>query len=298
MKSVLTLRTPCVLGALAIALAIAAPTTVPVAAAQEQPRQPGFGPGRCGPIDSGYTEAAKATGGQVFTFSPSELAIAAPLFADVAMAGDKPLLLALEPTAAGVASPVSFAVDRSVRRLIIHALFDGKGGTLDLLSPDNAAVEASERVKDARLACSRMLTVERPDPGVWRGNAVPTERFWLRVFAETDFDLASAEFVDRRSRSPQDIPQKIAGQPVAGRPATLRALLRGPSMKSYEFALISDQGETLVTVAMTQDAFGSFEGTVDVPSGPFRLTVTGVDDAGMRYQRSSRTPFIPQPPQQ
>jgi hypothetical protein len=241
-------------------------------------------------VDDAYVKTAAATGGQVLLVGPTETAGADEL-AITAGVGNRPLVLAASESAAGVAGELPVPVDRSVRRLVITAMFDATGGTLDLTSPDGAPVEASERVSDARLHCGRVVIVDRPDPGLWRAHFIPSGRFWLRVFAESDLDLTDVAFVEPRTGPGLRLPRKAHGSPLAGRPATLRAYVSGPDLVPREFTLLSDQAKPLSTAPLKEAADGSWTGIIDVPSEPFRLAVTGVDAAGVRYQRSSRQIF-------
>lgn len=276
----------------AIATTSAASATVRSAAAPVSQRS--FGPGRCGPVDPAFAGLANATGGQVILLSPSEPEAASSVAIRASVitgSSDTALLVSATGTASDVAGPRSFAVDGSARRLVITSTFDNTGGTLEVFGPDEAAVEANERTQDARLNCGRTLIIDRPDAGVWRASLSPTGRFWLRVHAVSDFDLMTAEFVESGGPLTHGGTFKIAGQPVAGRPATLSVGVFGPAMKSYEFALLSEQGRVITQVTPTQVGERSWEGTVDVPAEPFRVAVSGVDQSGMRYQRSSKLPF-------
>jgi von Willebrand factor A domain-containing protein 7 len=249
--------------------------------------QRAFGPGHCGPVDPAYAEGANATGGQLFLMSPSEMPAGELISATVENA---PVLLRATGTAAGTASALSLPVDASTRRLVISAMFDNTGGALDVRAPDGAAVAANDRVVDTQLNCGRIISIDRPDAGVWRANVSPTGQFWLVVYAVSDLDLIRPEFVGGGSPG-SDGPLKIAGSPVVGRPATLRAQVTGPAMKSYEFVLLSAEGQPIKNVTLARASNGAWEGTFDLPSEPFRLAVTGEDQSGTRYQRSSRVPF-------
>ena len=135
-----------------------------------------FGPGRCGPVDPALSGLASATGGQMFLMSPSDMAAAKPAVDAMVTAGDRTatLLLSAAGTTGDAAEPISFVVDPTVRRLIITAMFDGTGGTLQVLAPDATTVEANEQIQDTRMACGRTLLIERPDAGVWQAAPLPS----------------------------------------------------------------------------------------------------------------------------
>jgi hypothetical protein len=218
------------------------------------------GAGRCGPMDAGDPQAT--------------------------------LLLSVSGAAGGFVGPHSFAVDETIRRLVVTAAFEGTGGTLDLLAPDGNGVQANERTKDTRSACGRTVVIEGPQQGLWRLTPAPAGRFQLRVHAVSDFTLATAEFVDRSD--PLAGSFKLAGQPVVGRPATLSVAATGPPMQSYEFGLLSEQGRVIEQVTLTEIGEQQWEGTVNVPAEPFRVAISGKDQSGMPYQRWSREPIRPE----
>jgi hypothetical protein len=273
--------------ALTVLAAAAAVTSVPIRGAQLPNAQRGARSDRCGPADNAYLELESATGGQVYIGHPAEMAASA--LAATAMVGRRPLLLGVDQLTAGTAGALSFPVDGSIRRLVITAMFEGTGGTLDLRQPDDAAVEASDRVQDERSTCSRILIVERPPAGMWRGSVAPTGRYWIRVFAESDLELADIAFVENAGQAGQ--PPKRVLNPMVGRAISVQADVRGPAMSSYEFALVSEDGAPLQNVAVTRTAAGSWEGSFITPSLPFRVTVRGTDAAGVPYQRSSEQLF-------
>jgi len=255
-----------------------------------------FGPGRCGPVDPAFAELSAATGGQMFLLSPSEMETAGPAIAAATATSanrDSALLVSAFGTASDAVEPLSFAVDGSIRRVVITAMFDSTGGTLAVAAADGAPIEANDHIQDARLNCGRILVVDRPAAGAWQANASPTGRFWLRVQAVTGFDLAAAEFVASGDPQPRSEMVKLAGQPVAGGSAVLSVDVRGPAMKSYDFALVSEGGRVIKQVALAQVGEQRWQGSIDVPAEPFRVAVSGVDESGARYQRLSKSPFHP-----
>jgi len=81
---------------------------------------------------------------------------------------------------------------------------------------------------------------------------------------------------------------KIPGQPLAGREQTLQATVSG-ALRSADFRLISAVGDTIQTVAMKQAGSDpedhEFFGSLTLPRQPFRLAVSGLDAAGLPFQR-------------
>jgi hypothetical protein len=78
---------------------------------------------------------------------------------------------------------------------------------------------------------------------------------------------------------------KIPGQPVAGQAATLRVQIAEPQPEPPAFVLMSLQGRPIRRVSLTRVDDEEFDGPIDLPSEPFRVSIVGVDQSGAPYQR-------------
>ena len=137
-------------------------------------------------------------------------------------------------------SAFSVPIDSTVRRVTFSATFDGTGGTAAIAMPDGSQVQPRAGVEDTVMNCGRALSVDAPPAGFeWRVTLQPTNRFWLVVYGRTNVDLLSADFVRPGGRPGHEGLFEINGQPIAGRPATLRVRLSAPDGNAPEFRLIS-----------------------------------------------------------
>lgn len=267
--------------ALAVTLtAFVASTSVPVRTDAQQGRsRRTYGPGQCGPADPTYLHIANETGGQPFFLSPLELPRSAQIMRETS--GDAALVVWASATAAD--RDVLIPIDSTIRRVTIAASFDTKGGTLTLVAP-NGVVDAGV-TEDNVLNCGRVATIDSPPTGVWHARLTASGRFWLTAHARTDLDVVTSEFVREGGRPGHEGLFRIAGQPIAGEPATVRIVLTDDEVKSTQFSFVSEQGNTLGPLDLREAANREFGGRVTLPAEPFRIAVTGLDGTGAAFQR-------------
>jgi len=250
----------------------------------QQPNQSRrFGPGVCGPADPVYLRITNETGGQPFFMSPGEIGKSALVMS--ASSSDDGLILWATGTIADAGQGFTIPVDPSISRLSLSATFDGTGGTFSVVAPDGVTVKASPRTQETVLNCGRLLTIEAPAAGAWRLQVLPTSRFWLIARGRTDLDLLSAEFMRLGGRPGHEGLFKIPGQPVAGQAATLRVQIAEPQPEPPAFVLMSLQGRPIRRVSLARVDDEEFDGQIDLPSEPFRVSIVGVDQSGAPYQR-------------
>ena len=111
----------------------------------------------------------------------------------------------------------------------------------------------------------------------------------MEAEAQSDIHFVSVEFVKEGGRPGHEGLFRIQGQPVAGRPATLEALLSAAATKTTDFRLVTERGETIqklqIRTVSSDRTTLEFVGSLEVPKVPFRVAVTGRDANGQRYQR-------------
>ena len=243
-----------------------------------------YGPGVCGPADPTYIKAAMMTGGQPFFLSSAEISKSGHI---MTASSQSELML----WAAGDGTkryPVH--IDSSVRRASFSATFDNTGGTLTVVSPDGVTIQPGDKIEDSVLSCGRVVTIDSPAAGSWQLTVVPSGRFWLLAHAKTDLSIVSTEFVAPGGRPGHEGLFKIPGMPFAGRPAMLQVSLTS-TPKRPVFHLVSIDGQILEAIALEPESDNEFIGPVSLPDRPFRLMVSGVDEAGTAFQRIFPTLF-------
>jgi von Willebrand factor A domain-containing protein 7 len=272
---------------LVAALAFGVSTPLVTSDAQTDPQQNRsrqFGPRACGPADPTYIRIANETGGQPFFLGPTEVAESAHIMRESSL-GSREMILWASGLSERAGREFAVPIDSSVQRFTIAASFDRQGGTLNVIAADGTVNARPQGSEETILNCAHVLTVDRPATGGWSARIVATGRFWLVVHARSDLSLDKAEFVRASGRPGHTGHFRIEGQPVANRPATLRARTSGAGKRPPAFALISAEGRLLHQLELTQVDEEEFVGPVTLPDGPFRVAAIGTDTSGLPYQR-------------
>jgi hypothetical protein len=283
------------LGILAAAVAMVAVLggTMGRAAADQAGAGRAFGPGRCGPLDASYVRAANTTGGQVFPLGPAEVGAAAPL--TTASFNAETVLWATAPlTSSGEA--IAVPVDGVTSRVAFVFSTDGSIADITFTDPRGTLVTVGTGVDVFSFGCVRGVAVERPAAGEWTVRAAGAGTYWFVVHARSDLGLDAAAFVQVAGRPAHEGLFTIPGQPVAGRPATLRARVTREDVADATFDLVSLSGAGLQSIELSpvtaSPAEEEYVGEIaNLPSIPFRVRVSGRDRTGALYQRVSRPAF-------
>jgi hypothetical protein len=247
-----------------------------------------YGPGVCGPLDPTYVKVATGTGGQPYPISPEEFGRSPGVMSSALF---KELIL----WASGEREhSYLLPVDSTVKRMMLAGTFDGTGGAVTVTAPDGRVVERGAGVEDAALNCGRITIVDTPATGNWQVRMAPTSRFWLTVHANSDLSLTGAEFVERDAGSERGRVVSIEGEPIAGRPATLRVSLAS-GIRNPTFHLVSVDAQPIRTVDLQPSDNDEFIGMIDPPRDAFRVMVIGRDESGSTVQRIKAGLFHAEP---
>ena len=283
------------LGILASAVAMMAVFSGAMGGASADQTESGraFGPGRCGPIDPSYVRVANATGGQVLPLGPTEVGAAAPLM--TASFNAETVLWATAPLASS-GQTIAVPVDGVTSRVAFVLSTNGSIADMTVTDPGGMLVTAGMGVEAFSFGCVRGFAVERPVAGEWTVRAGGAGTYWFVVHARSDLGLDEAAFVQVAGRPAHEGLFKISGQPVAGRPAALRARVTREEVTDATFDLVSMSGERLQAVQLSPVTASSTEeeyvGEIaNLPSVPFRVRVSGRDRTSAVYQRVSRAAF-------
>jgi hypothetical protein len=267
--------------------------TIGRAAADQTGAGRAFGPGHCGPIDASYIRVVNATGGQALPLGPTEVGAAAPLMA--ASFDAETVFWATAPLTSG-GQTIMVPVDGVTSRVAFVLSTDGSIADMTVTDPRGTPVTAGTGVEPFSFGCVRGFAVERPVAGEWTVRAAGGGTYWFVVHARSDLGLDGAAFVRVAGRPAHEGLFEIPGQPVAGRPATLRARVTRKAVTDATFDLVSMTGARLQAVALSPVTASSSEeeyvGEIDnLPSIPFRVRVSGRDRTSAVYQRVSRPAF-------
>ena len=190
----------------------------------------------------------------------------------------------------GKPEAITIPMDSVTKRITFTFSVDTKGNQLKLTQPSGGAItQGSASTEVTELNCGRILTVSSPEAGVWHAEITGTGRYWMEAQAQSDIFFVAVEFVRKGGRPGHEGMFRIPGQPVIEAPATLQASLSASATKTTEFYLVTERGQTIRKLQMhevnSDREFLEFAGSVDLPSVPFRVAVTGRDLSGRQYQR-------------
>jgi hypothetical protein len=252
-------------------------------------RSSAFGPDACGPADPAYIHTANETGGIPMFLQRSEAAKAFHLVRESTRNNVSTVFWATG-TLDGKPQAITIPVDSVTKRITFTFSVDTKGNHLNLTQPSGGAItEGLAGTEDTELNCGRILTVSSPEAGLWHAEVTGTGRYWIEAEAQSDIFFVSVEFVKKGGRPGHEGMFRIQGQPVAGTPATLQASLSATATNTVEFYLVTEGGQTIQKLQMhsvnSDREFLEFAGSVDLPSMPFRVAVTGRDSNDRKYQR-------------
>ena len=283
------------LGIVAVAVATVAvfAGTMGRAAADQTGAGGAFGPDHCGPIDASYVRVAHATGGQALPLGPTEVGAAAPLMA--ASFNAETVFWATAPLTSSEQT-ITVPVDGVTSRVAFVLSTDGSITDVTVTDPRGTPVTAGTGVEPFSFGCVRGFAVERPVAGEWTVRAAGAGMYWLVVHARSDLGLDDAAFVQVAGGPALEALFEIPGQPVAGRPATLRARVTREHVTDATFDLVSMSGARLQAIELSPVTASSTEeesvGEIaNLPGMPFRVRVSGRDRTGAVYQRVSRPAF-------
>jgi len=248
-----------------------------------------FGPDQCGPVDPAYIRTANETGGVPLFLQRNEAVKAMQLMRESTRENVSTVLWASSKLDARIYN-LDVPVDSVTERITFTFSVDTKGTGLVLRGPDGHVVsEGSVGTEDTELNCGRIITVEKPQPGIWQAQVSGSGTFWLEAQAQSEIYFISAEFVKLGGRPGHEGLFKIQGQPLAGEPATLQATVSAAETRTATLSLVSESADVLQNLRMTEGGEErdplEFTGEVPLPGVPFRVAVSGQDTKGMRFQR-------------
>ena len=240
----------------------------------------------CGPADPAYIRTANETGGIPMFLQRSEAAKAFHLVSESTRNNVSTVLWAagsLERQAQVFEVPV----DSLTQRMTFTFSFDTEGNNVTIVAPSRGTITQNSRDTEiTELRCGRIVTVASPDAGNWHVELTGKGRFWVEAQAQSDIHFVDVEFVRAGGRPGHEGWFRIDGQPVAGRPATIRASLSPAGARTVEFYLADERGDAIQTLQLQPlNSTEEFLGTGDLPGMPFRIAVKGLDANGKQYQR-------------
>jgi hypothetical protein len=229
-----------------------------------------------GKVDPVYVQMAEATGGKVLLFHPTELEGAA-LDERASREHDETVFRAAGQIAGEsyeLTVPIDTTIESvyfsvSVQCLQVVTLITPSGQELAIGTPG---------VEYHQFEAIRMFVVPKPAPGVWKVIAAGRGFFSMIVSARTELRLRSVRL---SGTTPGSVPGR-------GKSASLEATIDG-AFREAAFHFVEGNGSLIESLQLNidEDAPGErkYRGSVNRPSGGFRVAVTGLDRSGFPFQR-------------
>lgn len=250
--------------------------------------------GSCSPIDPAYIRGAAETGGQVFLIDRDEVGQLLDLFT-FGLRPDVSRVLTQSIAATSTPSVVTVPVDLNMRAFSV-SVSGGSNIDMRIYRPDGSDATDDENINVTALSTAVIATIDNPVPGEWSIELTGSGELSVSVDGDSQLGLLRAEFVEANL----DIHGgyfPIEGQVIFGEEATIQAIMIGP-VASATFELLTPEGASLGIIDLSQnfpDAVQEYYlGELNPPNEPFRLSVSGVDEAGFTYRRQSPIVFRPQ----
>ncbi len=245
------------------------------------------------PFDPAYARIANDTGGQYFFldfFEAGEIT----RVADAVVRANAVDILSVADALVGTPKSYSIPVDSTLSRVT----FSLSGATsLTLTRPDGTAVQPTDPgVQVISLSTGIVITILNPAPGAWTTAVDGGAQYSFNVLGESTLDLDRFGFVEVAGRPGHQGYFDLPGFPVIGQETTAAAEMSGDfATTTFEFR--DKTGATLGTLSLAPDASGAPDelfGTVQLPTQPFLVYVTGTRTNGERYQRVLAKTIQPQ----
>lgn len=238
---------------------------------------------------------AEDSGGQFFNLPRESDVIEVGRLLPLLAAADLVTIFRAQGNLDDGAKEFAVPVDSTVNLLSV-SVTGGDIGTIALERPSGTQVQSHDHgVSFTKLSSGTIITVEAPEPGMWRLSVPGSGNFTITAQANSPIQPFSFDFGVLATDDPVHLGfVPIPGQPIVGTTLAARARLIGP-FKTAEFRLVDESGETLQTIDLVQgdpdlDA-DDFLGSFPLPSVPFRVAVSGLDKNDEIYERLFPTLF-------
>jgi hypothetical protein len=253
------------------------------AASQAQPPRSGTGWPCGGNVDSSYLRAAEATGGKMWLLQPSELA-GSVADASASRAHEETVFRAAGELAQGeheFSVPLDSTVESAHFFVSVQCL-----DRVSIILPSGDELPSDRAGVEPRLfGAVHLYTVGAPDPGAWKVRVAGRGLFSVIVEARSALALVDVTFLEG------DVPLDA---PRAGVQQRIEARVRGAA-EEVAFQIVTLDASLIEWLDLSlkeemkeeegADFDRTYAGEVTPTGGEFRVSLTGRDTNGFRFQR-------------
>jgi len=252
-------------------------------------QQPQSGPPK---YDPAYERVAHGSGGQVIYMNRGDAGKTAAI---VDAKQNRENIAALYgQTARG---SLEVPVDSFTSVLYITLSGSQAGSELKVVNPSGMPLEEGHGAQTVRMANTVVVSVDRPEPGLWRIDFAPRGVASIVATAKSELFVATFEFVELRGRPGHEGYMKIEGAPPAHQEVHAEFTCSDNTIRSARVELIGNDTRALASQdfhPLGSEAMDEYVGKLRVPGEPFRVVIRGVDVNGAPYQRTYAPLFTPQ----
>ncbi len=234
-------------------------------------------------IDRTQFEVSEATGGQALILDPSEISRSVDALA-ADFRGIDETIFRINGTLSGSTQDLVVPVDSTVS-VLNFSIFVECLDDVAVLRPSGAEVLATDEpaVVDQRFRSGRVLTVSSPEVGEWRARFSGRGLYSALARAKSEIGLTDARFVKEDGQAQRDREEERIVSPPAG--LQQRLIVRVVGIESPRITIVSAEGAEIQEVAVDEPTAGELQGTLIVPTRPFRVAVEGRDKNGFACRR-------------
>ena len=241
-----------------------------------------------------YFESAARTGGDFYFWAPGEFAnsgLQIPLHGD-------PVMLAYGRFAAPKRS-FEVPVESGVRTLTIFAGAQRKDRAV-LVRPGGAVVAAGDPgVKLQTFSHMLIATISKPAPGTWRIEFEGAGMYSVSAHVKPSAELSAPgmddfDFVEPGGRPGHEGLFPINRELFKGQTIACQLEVSGAT-SGVQLALVTGDNRPIATVPLESEAGDTehFLGRCVIPKMPFRVVVTGKDQLGQVFRRTTPPLYTP-----
>jgi len=256
----------------------------------QQPRsQPGW---PCvGRPDPTYFSIAEATGGQLFLFDKSEIADAS---LSIASRRYEDTLFRVAGSLVDGRHEFPVPIDSAVDDVMFSVSLQCQQ-SVEIVTPSGQLLQNTIG-EDHAFRAGRIVTLPRPEPGAWRVRVAGHGLFFLIVQAKSGLSLGRVSFVREGGRPGHEGLFPVPYPPAPAGPQWLAFDIRGTA-SDVRARLVTSAFEDITTLSLRESSSDpterEFLARVTPPATAFRLVVSGLDAAGLPFQRMHAPLFAP-----
>jgi len=233
-------------------------------------------------LDPSYFEVAERTGGHLLLLAPAEVGDSAALLTTFTDHPQTIFRLAgtINPGLHEFRIPIDSTVESVVFSVAVQCL-----QAAEIVRPSGAPVAGGDGVIDlSSFQAERMISVKRPEPGVWIVRAAGSGVAGLVVQARTPLSIAQVQFAAAGGSA-------FTSTPLPDIENAVRIVIGGPAGE-VRASLVDGAARRIAALPLTAgDTPNTYVSRVAPGVDRFRVMVEGKDAAGLPFQRVSAPLF-------